>query len=531
MSKEINNIVIVGGGSAGWMSAATMIKAFPNKSITIIEPKNGETIGVGESTLAWFKRWSTWLGIDEKDFMPSTDAVYKLSIKFTDFYKKDSGGFHYPFGNPYTEGTLQGVSDWYIKKINNPDLPLSDYAETFFPSMALVNQNKINLNTSGKLGNFNFKQNAAYHFDATKFALWLKEKYCIPRGVNLVTDGVISIETDEDGISKLILENNKEISADLYIDCTGFKSLLLGQSLNEKFEDYGDVLPNNRAWATRIPYTDKEKEMEPYTNCTAIENGWVWNTPSWERIGVGYVYSDKYVSPEGALEEFKAHLRSSKMTIPDNNRDVDSYKYRDIKFKIGIYERTWVKNVVAIGLSAAFIEPLEGNGLFTTHEFLMKLVKSLNRESYSQWDIDAYNMATKSQFLSFIEFVGMHYALSSRDDTKYWRDISKKTFQYKVPALIPNMVHGFQELAYSKLNNNSYQSDSGVHCIATGLNYLPIDKNTLEEWKIFYDIDYEKELKSSRTFEKLKKSRESWELEASNSKSMYQYLKENIYNK
>jgi hypothetical protein len=140
-------------------------------------------------------------------------------------------------------------------------------------------------------------------------------------------------------------------------------------------------------------------------------------------------------------------------------------------------------------------------------------------------------MATKSQFLSFIEFVGMHYALSSRDDTKYWRDISKKTFQYKVPALIPNMVHGFQELAYSKLNNNSYQSDSGVHCIATGLNYLPIDKNTLEEWKIFYDIDSEKELKSSRTFEKLKKSRESWELEASNSKSMYQYLKENIYNK
>jgi tryptophan halogenase len=134
------------------------------------------------------------------------------------------------------------------------------------------------------------------------------------------------------------------------------------------------MLPNNSAWATRIPYTDKEKEMEPYTNCTAINNGWVWNIPSWERIGTGYVFSDNHVSKEEALEEFKQHLKSDKMTVHNPDRDVESFEYKLIKFRVGIHERTFVKNVVAIGLSAGFIEPLESSGLFSVHEFLKELI-------------------------------------------------------------------------------------------------------------------------------------------------------------
>ena len=133
--------------------------------------------------------------------------------------------------------------------------------------------------------------------------------------------------------------------------------MLLEEALLEPFDDFSEMLPNNRAWATRIPYTDKEKEMEPYTNCTAIENGWVWNIPSWERIGTGYVYSDKHASPEQALEEFKNYLRSDKLTIPNPNRDVDSLEFKDVRFRTGIHKRTFVKNVVAIGLAAGFIEP------------------------------------------------------------------------------------------------------------------------------------------------------------------------------
>jgi tryptophan halogenase len=135
--------------------------------------------------------------------------------------------------------------------------------------------------------------NAAYHFDAVKFASWLRERYCIPRGVKHVQGHVADIPVNDDGIESLVLKDRSVITADLYIDCTGFRSLLLGGALKEPFVSYADMLPNNRAWATRVPYVDKEREIEPFTNCTAIENGWVWNIPLWSRLGTGYVYSDK----------------------------------------------------------------------------------------------------------------------------------------------------------------------------------------------------------------------------------------------
>ena len=142
----------------------------------------------------------------------------------------------------------------------------------------------------------------------------------------------------------------------MYIDCTGFKSLLLDKTLKEPFESYADLLPNDSAWATKLNYKNKEKELVSYTNCTAIENGWVWNIPLWSRIGTGYVYSSKFVDDETALKQFKKHL---------NNEDIEAH---NIKMRVGIHNRLWVKNVVAIGLSAGFIEPLESNGLFTVHE-------------------------------------------------------------------------------------------------------------------------------------------------------------------
>ena len=164
---NLNKIVIVGGGSAGWMSAASMIKAFPDKEVVVIESPDYPIIGVGESTLGGITGWANWIGIDEKDLMPATDAVYKMSIKFTDFYKKDAGGFHYPFGKVFLDGTVNGLNDWYVKKAKFPELDVADYARTFFPALTLAEQNKLSWNESGKLGNFNFKQDVAYHFDAT----------------------------------------------------------------------------------------------------------------------------------------------------------------------------------------------------------------------------------------------------------------------------------------------------------------------------------------------------------------------------
>jgi tryptophan halogenase len=526
---KVDKIVIVGGGSSGWMSAATMIKAFPDKEIVLIESPDYPTIGVGESTLGQITSWMNWLGIDDKDFMPKTDAVYKMSIKFNDFYKKDSGGFHYPFGTPMTEGTINGIKDWYVKKIKNPDLDVSDYAKTFYPALTLAEQNKISFNKSGKLGNFIFKRDVAYHFDATKFGLWLKNNYCIPRGVKLISETVTYINKCEDGIESLVLTNGEVVYSDLFIDCTGFKSMLLEGALEEPWDDFGHILPNNSAWACPIPYTDKEKEMEPFTNCTAISNGWAWNTPSWERIGTGYVFSDKYITKEKALEEFKEYLKSDKMRVYDPNRDVDSFTYRLINFKTGIHKRTFVNNVVAIGLSAGFIEPLESNGLLSVHEFLNKLVKILQRGTITEFDRDIYNSSVRVAYLGFLQFVSLHYALSNRDDTEYWRDISNKKFNEGMHELKPNVIDNYLTFADKYMSQNSYETTSGIHCIGVGLNYIPFTQADLDFFNHAKGLKYEELCNSTwRNWEVFKKA---WQEEADNSPSMYQWLKENIYNK
>ena len=300
MNKQ--KIIVVGGGSAGWMTAATLIRCFPDRSISLIESPNIPTVGVGESTIGQIRSWTSLLGIKDEEFIPYTEASYKLSIKFTDFYKKGES-FHYPFGLPNTDNNLSVLNDWWFKKSLEPETPNSDYADCLYPQMALVNENKCFFNEDNRLP-FEFKKDTAFHFDATKFGLWLRDHYCIPRGVEHIKEDIISIEKDENGIKTL----NKKHKADLFIDCTGFKSMLLGQTMNEEFISFEDMLPNNKAWATRIQYKDKRKELESFTNCTAIENGWVWNIPMWTRIGTGYVYSDKFVDDETALKEFKNHL-------------------------------------------------------------------------------------------------------------------------------------------------------------------------------------------------------------------------------
>ena len=377
-------IIIVGGGSAGWMTAATLVKAFPQKDIILIESPNIKTVSVGESTLGHINHWLDFLDIKDEDFMPFTKASYKLSIRFEDFYKKGDGGFHYPFGEILENNFIGTKETWFYKKKFFPKTSLSDYANNLSINMMLVNNNVLFKNENKEIPLFDFKYHVAYHFDAIKFAEWLKEYYCKPKGVKHIVEEIKTIQTNEEGIKTL---NNKH-SADLFIDCTGFKSLLLGKTLKEPFCDYSNLLPNNKAWATSIPYKNKEKELKPYTNCTAIENGWVWNIPSWDKIGTGYVYSDKYVSDGTALLEFKKHLDKKGF-------DYSHSEFNNIDMKVGIHKRLFVKNVCAIGLAAGFIEPLESNGLLSVHEFLLNLVNVLERGNISQWNRDNFNYSCK----------------------------------------------------------------------------------------------------------------------------------------
>lgn len=503
------------------MTAATLIHAFPNKKITLIESPNISTVGVGESTQGAVTQWVKGLGIDHKDFMAFTDASYKMSIKFTDFHKKGDGGFHYPFGKVYMGDTQYGARDWYMKKTKYPDTPIQDYCNSFFSQMALVNKNKINTNKYGLFDEFSFYDASAFHFDATKFGLWLRDKYAVPRGVQHITKEVSEIKTDENGISALILDGGVEFKADLYIDCTGFKSMLLEQTLGVEFDDESDKLPCNRAWATQIPFVDPEKEVENFTNCTALGYGWVWNIPLYTRIGTGYVYSDKFTTPEAALEEFKTHLKEKKDPIYAPDRDFSNVEFKDIKIKTGIHKKLWEKNVVALGLSAGFIEPLESNGLYTVHEFLRVLVKALDKGFSTQFDKDSYTHECRRIFYGFMHFVQMHYTLSRRDDTDFWKYMTSQPINI-------NEASGYAQVSGIRTSyEGSYETNSGIHCIATGHHNFPYGNYAKELFasQSGQDID----LITEGFIFKSNKSKKKWEEEADLSENHYRYLQKNFH--
>jgi tryptophan halogenase len=209
--------------------------------------------------------------------------------------------------------------------------------------------------------------------------------------------------------------------------------------MKEEFISTRELLPNNAAYAAPIEYTDKNKEMQTFTNATALGNGWVWNTPLWSRIGSGYVFNTDFIDEDSALDEFKKHLDSKNMVCYNPNRS-KNMEFRKIQIKNGHYKRFWVKNVVALGLSAGFLEPLESTGLAQVHTFAMFLVDSLQRDGIiTQFDIDRYNIRSFRNFENQYLFVALHYFMSQRNDTEYWKSITSKESSDKLLEYLYNL--------------------------------------------------------------------------------------------
>jgi tryptophan halogenase len=515
-----NKIVIVGGGSAGWMTAATLVNQFPNKEIVVIESPNVPTVGVGESTIQGINVWLNMLGIKDTDFMAACDATYKLSIRFEDFYQVGDNGFHYPFGFPVLEESVTGINDWHIKKALYPETPNSSYADSYFSTMALVNANKFDKNLNGVLPGYQYLRTTAFQFDATKFGCWLRDVYCKGRLTHIQAE-VIEVQTGAAGVERLVLDNGDEVTADLFIDCTGFKSLLLDKALNVPFESYADMLPNNKAWATRVQYSDKEKQLVAYTNCTALSNGWMWEIPLWSRMGTGYVYSDKHTTDEDAKLEFIEKLKSKGYAT-------DALEFKNISMRTGIHERIWEKNVCAIGLSAGFIEPLESNGLYTVHKFLMNLVRALNRGQSSRFERDSFNLSCKAEFRQFAEFVGMHYALSIRDDSAYWRENLERVYDATLSEPKAVAIPGFKTYSMERYQRFQFNPDGGFHCIAAGMNYNPCDISSLTAYNFLYDLIDAKQY-FGKQVEAVGKHIPTWNEAVKNYPTLIEYLQENIY--
>ena len=524
---KVESICIVGGGSAGWMTAALLSKE-TDMEICLIESANQKPIGVGESTIQHINRYLQRLGIKDKDWMPHCNATYKAAIAFKDFRQKDTERFYYPFAglelppwNQYFKDEEEMLLRWQELRCMYPDLYPPEEFSFFINKQTNLAHHNIMCDSIPDTG-FNIDDHIAYHFNADKFGEWLAHNIALPNGVvHALGDVNNVIKTPDGNISAITTVDGQCISADLFVDCTGFKSLLLEQHMGQKFISFEDQLFNDSAIVTHVDYRDKVKQMKPYTDCVALKHGWVYNIPQWDNIGTGYVYSSKYINECEAEIEFKEFLDTEYTPTAQN------CPFNSIKIKHGKHERGWFNNVVAVGLSYAFLEPLESTGLMTTHECVQFLGDALTRRDgyVSRIDRDVYNHASDSMIDKLKNFIVIHYNLTQRDDTQYWRDCAEKV-EVNLESM-GDVYSGYDD--YVKLLDAI--GVRGVNDMSDGQLYIVNGMGVGFLSKGIFNERSSQEMKDviNETHELYQRDKEDRMQCVNQQQSHYEYLKDNIY--
>lgn len=514
----VRNIVIVGGGGSGWMTASYMSTFLEDVNITLIESSDIPVIGVGESTLLPMVEFMEKLGLDEKDWMPECNAAYKSSICFQGFSAKNDPPYWFPF-TPM--GMIKGrpVSRYWLNRHHNNDPEYKDRFSIYDYCSLVPEICRQKRTVKGLPGN-----GYAYHLDAGLLGEYLK-KLSISRGVKHVVDTIKEVVLAENGtIKSLSLEKGAGIEGDLFIDCSGFASILMTKTLNEPFESYSDYLFNDRAVAMRFPYEDKESEMVSYTMCTAQSSGWIWQVPLYNRMGSGYVYSSAHLSEQQAEDEIRDYFGRDRV----NDLDV-----RHLKIRVGKQRRSWVKNCVAVGLSGGFVEPLESTGLFIVQgevDLITQILKG--RNDYTICDAEVYNQSVTRLMEIIRDFLVCHYALTQREDTPYWRDVKYAT---KISDSLAEKLQlartNFPDAEYITRFDNpglaGFSFSDGWQYVLAGMNYLPFDYPQLRGGRVgpFEQIIEENMGVAKQYQQQLAQQRK----EISKMPSHYQYLRENLY--
>jgi len=415
----IGSVLIVGGGTAGWMTATYLKAAFGDRlDVTLVESGEVSRIGVGEATFSTVRHFFDYLGLDEREWLPQCDGSYKLGIRFENWRRPDHH-FYHPFERLRSADGFS-LADWWLR-IGNRSQP---FDRECFITAALCEAKRsprlldgsLFVAGDGSLGRTTLEEQRAqfpyaYHFDADRVATFLAG-YGIDRGVRHVVDDVQQVAQDQRGwISHVTTGEHGELAADLFIDCTGFRGILINQTLEEPFKSFQDVLPNNRAVALRVPRREASV-MNPYTTATAMDAGWIWTIPLFHRNGNGYVYSDEFSTPE----EAERTLRD--LVAPDRDDLVANH----IRMRIGRNRNSWVKNCVAIGLSSAFVEPLESTGIFFIQHGIEQLVKHFPDQRWDPKLVEDYNNRVAHVVDGVKEFLVMHYRAAGRQDTPYWKE-------------------------------------------------------------------------------------------------------------
>lgn len=452
--QNIKHILIVGGGTAGWMTAALLNRFLPPGKcrITLVESADVGIIGVGEATVPPLVRYLRSLGIDEDEFMVATHASYKLGIKFINWRNGNDTLWH-PFGP--IGGTIDHtqVFHYWLKEHRAGRDNGSYYDYSLQTLLSETNKAPRSLQQSTKIIDMGAY---AYHLDAKEFAGFLT-RLGTKRGVQHVIDNVRGVELDERGfIRNIQTEKHGSLAADLFIDCTGFAGLLIEKKLGDPYISWSDYLLCDRAWALPQEYDPK---MAPYTQSTALKSGWEWRIPLSHRVGSGYVFSSRFISDEAAAQELLAH----------NNLDPDKAEPRLLRMRIGRRTNFWIKNCVSVGLASGFLEPLESTGIYLIQKSASLLLDLFPDSGFNESLIKHYNQKMGKAYEEVRDFIILHYVLTEREDTEFWK-ANRRT---ALPDSLAATLELYEQTGIVNWENHALFGETSFLAIAAGFGRLP----------------------------------------------------------
>jgi len=421
MNKPLKKIVIVGGGSAGWLTAGVIAAEHATNidsgiEITLIESSDVAPIGVGEGTWPSMRSTLKKMGISETEFLLECDASFKQGSKFTNWMTNTGEHYYHPFTLP------QGFNDINLSTFWQPFSDKISFAD------AVCSQSHLAINNLAPkqitMAEYSFAANYGYHLDAGKFGKFL-QKHCVKNlGVKHIIDHVTQINSSEtDDIESISTKAHGELLGDLFIDCTGTSSILLAQHYKIPFISKKHILFNDSALALHVPYENKESPIASFTSSTAQTSGWIWDIGLPSRRGVGHTYSSAHITDDKAENELRDYI-----TPMMGKKSADNASIRKIAFNPGHREKFWHKNCVAVGMAAGFIEPLEASALALI-ELSAKMISEQLPSNHQTMEIVAkrFNAKFLHRWENIVDFLKLHYTLSKRTDSDYWCDNRNET--------------------------------------------------------------------------------------------------------
>jgi tryptophan halogenase len=427
MVRPITKIVIVGGGTAGWLTAAVIAAKHRGRmssgfSVTLIESPTTPTIGVGEGTWPTLRSTLSRIGVSETEFFRHCDAAFKQGARFARWTTgAEQDGYYHPLMYPQSFSQLNLAPYWLSQGDDR------SFCDTVCPQGKICDDGLAPKTIA--TAEYDAIANYAYHLDAGKFATFLRKHCCEKLGVHHVLANVRRTVLAEDGdIRSLDLDTDREIEGDLFIDCTGFKALLIGETLGVPFKSCSDILFCDTALAVQVPFATENDPIAPHTISTAQSAGWIWDIALPTRRGVGYVFSSRHTSDSAAEQELRLYLGAAARDLP----------IRKIPIQAGHRKTYWKRNCVAVGLSAGFLEPLEASAIVLI-EMSAKLIAEQMPVCREVMDVIAarFNATTEYRWGRIIDFLKLHYVLTQRTDSAFWRD---NVLPETIPERLQNLL-------------------------------------------------------------------------------------------